>query len=234
MKKNKVKTFLIFLLVAFLMFILPSIPLIILGINPEKLSKGTEVIYSFGFNIIAIVSIFLIFKDDIIKDFKNYFKKFFTNFELSFKYYIVGFAFMVLSNITIVLFFKGATANNEEAIRSLMTSFPLYMFFSVAIYAPFAEEMLFRKCIKDFILSFGDNLFTKYFYIFVSGFIFALLHIVSMATGLIDYIYIFPYLGLGCAFAALYQKTDNIFSTIMVHAMHNTLAILLYIALGIV
>ncbi len=225
---------LVFFFLFLMMAVLPYIPLWILKINIDSLSQNTKIIYNFFCDIVMIGITFLIFKKDMIKDFKNYFKKFSSNFELSFKYYLAGFGIMIISNILIVFFFKDASANNEDAIRALITQFPIYMIFSVAIYAPLIEETIFRKCIKNIILANKDNKFNKYLYIFVSGFVFASLHIIGAASGLIDYVYILPYLGLGCAFAALYYKTDNLFCSIIMHAMHNTAAIVLYIALGIV
>lgn len=235
MKKNsKIVPLLIFILLLFGMAIFPYIPLAILRININDLSQTTKVIYNFFCDIIFMIIVFFVFKDDMIRDFKSYLKGFIKNFEVSFKYYFVGLIIMIASNLMIALCFKGASANNEEAVRNLINLYPLYMIFSVAIYAPFIEETIFRKCIKNFILSFGNNKITKNIYISLSGLIFALMHIVGMANSVLDYLYVIPYLSLGASFAALYYKTDNIFSSIVMHSMHNTAAVLLYLALGIV
>ena len=231
---KRIKAILIFLFLFFVMILLPYIPLWVLRINVDNLSQNIKMWYAFFCDILMIVITFLIFKKDTINDFKKYFKNFYDNFETSFKYYLVGLGIMLISNLIISFCFKGATASNEEAIRSLITQFPIYMIFSVAIYAPFIEETIFRKCIKNIVLANKDTKFNKYLYIAISGFIFAILHIVGAAEAAIDYVYIVPYLGLGCAFAALYYKTDNIFSTIIMHALHNTAAIILYFALSIV
>ena len=107
------------------------------------------------------------------------------------------------------------------------------MLFSVTIYAPFVEETIFRRSIKDIILTLGNNKLTKYLYIIISGFIFAAMHLLGQTTSALDYLYIIPYMGLGSAFAALYYKTDNLWETIILHAMHNMLAIILYLGLGV-
>ena len=235
MKKNsKIVPLLIFILLLFGMAIFPYIPLTILRININDLSQTTKVIYNFFCDIIFMIIVFFVFKDDMVRDLKSYLKGFIKNFEVSFKYYFIGLIIMIVSNLMITLCFKGASANNEEAVRNLINLYPLYMIFSVAIYAPFIEETIFRKCIKNFILSFGNNKITKYLYISLSGLIFALMHIVGMASSVLDYLYVIPYLSLGASFAALYYKTDNIFSSIVMHSMHNTVAVLLYLALGIV
>ena len=107
------------------------------------------------------------------------------------------------------------------------------MFFSVSIYAPLVEELIFRKSIKDTFDNFGNNRIINYLYIITSGFIFAGMHVLDNNAILIDYLYIIPYLGLGCAMSAVYTKTNNIFSSIMIHFFHNTIAILLLIGSGI-
>ena len=139
---------------------------------------------------------------------------------------------MIVSNLVITLGFSNAVAGNEEAIRELINEFPLYMIFSVSIYAPFVEELIFRHGIKDFLISDNKSKRNRYIYIFTSGFIFAGMHIFGQATSLLDYLYIIPYMSLGIAFSSLYAKTDNIFSSISMHALHNTLTIILYFMSG--
>ena len=48
------------------------------------------------------------------------------------------------------------------------------------------------------------------------------MHIIGSASSLIDVLFIIPYSSLGLAFAYTYYKTDNIFSTISMHLIHNT------------
>ena len=212
----------------------PYIPLYLLHLNISEFSQTTKIIYNFICDIIFMIGVFLLYRKETIKDFKAYFKHFGTNFEISFKYYFIGLIIMIVSNLVITLFFKDANANNEETIRTLINLYPLYMMFSVSIYAPFIEETIFRKSIKDIFKVLGNNKIFKYFYIAVSGIIFAFLHVIGMATGYLDYLFVLPYLALGIAFAALYDKTDNIFSTIVMHSMHNTVAIILYLVAGVV
>ena len=107
------------------------------------------------------------------------------------------------------------------------------MIFSVSIYAPFTEELIFRKSIKDMVISYKDSKITKYMYIVISGLIFGSLHVLGMATSILDYLYIIPYTSLGIAFASLYYKSDNIFSSMCMHRVHNTVAIILLLMVGI-
>ena len=232
-KRSKLMAIMTFILLLLGMALLPYIPLMILRINVDDLSQNVKIWYNFFCDIVFMIIVFITYKNDYIKDFKNYFKNFFKNFETSFKYYFIGLIIMIVSNLIISFCFEGASANNEEAVRSLINLYPLYMIFSVSIYAPFIEETIFRKSIKNIVLAFENNQVTKYLYIVISGFIFGAMHIIGMVTSPLDYLYIIPYMALGSVFAALYHQTDNIFSSITMHALHNTAAVVLYLLLGI-
>lgn len=228
MFKKRIVPTLIFCLLLLGMAYFPYIPISLFKINYDNFSMTMKALYMFFCDIGYMSILFILYKDKIIKDFKNFFKSFGKNFEDSFKYYFIGVLIMIFSNLILTIFVSGATANNEEAVRNMIDQVPLYMLFSVSIYAPFIEELIFRHSIKDSIMCYGKNKITKYLYIFISGFIFALLHVLGQTGSYLDYLYIIPYLSLGIAFSALYQKSDNIFSSILMHSLHNTVTVVLY------
>ena len=96
------------------------------------------------------------------------------------------------------------------------------MIFNTVIYAPLTEELAFRKSIKDCTSN-------KLVYVLTSGLVFGMLHIIYYITSPIDLVYLIPYSALGISFALLYHKTDNIFSTITIHSIHNLLAVIIYL-----
>lgn len=232
--KNKFKPTMLFIVLFLLMLIFPCIPLEIFRIDLDKLSFNYKVLYNFMCDIGFMIILFMIYKNELIIKFKEYFKNFRENINTTFKYYLIGFLVMIISNIVIVLFFKNASANNEETVRTLIDKAPLYMIFSVSIYAPFVEEIIFRKGIKDSVMAFSNNKFTKYLFILISGILFGSMHVIGSVTSVYDYLYIIPYSALGISFAALLYKTDNIFSTITIHSIHNTASIILYFMGGII
>ena len=223
----------IFILLLLGMAYFDYIPLKLFNIDINKFSQDMKILYMFCCDIGFMIILFFLYKEVLIRDFKAFFKKFKENIDLSFKYYFLGLAFMMVSNIVISIFFSGANANNENTIRELINLYPLYMIFSVSIYAPFTEELIFRKSIKDMVISYKDSKITKYMYIVISGLIFGSLHVLGMATSILDYLYIIPYTSLGIAFASLYYKSDNIFSSMCMHMVHNTVAIILLLMVGI-
>ncbi len=231
---KKIGKIILFFVLLLMMAMFPYIPMMIFKLNYNEYSYTMKILYNLVCDIGFMIIVFFIYRKTLINNFKEYFKNFKENFDDSFKYYFIGLLVMMVSNILIVIFVKDANANNENTIRELITKAPLYMIFSVSIYAPFIEEIVFRKSIKDAILAFKDNKITKYLYIITSGLIFGLMHIIGSATSAYDYFYIIPYASLGIAFASLYYKKDNIFYTIMIHSMHNTIAVILYFIGGIV
>jgi len=201
----------------------PSFFVLLFGKNFTSFSLISKTIISFIADLIILGFLLYSYKDTLLRDLKSFFNKnIFNNLEIAFKYWLVGFIIMIFSNLIITFITNGGIAANEESVRELIDLVPLYMIFNVSIYAPFTEELIFRKSIRDFISN-------KWIYILVSGFIFGGLHVVSSITSVVDLLYLIPYCSLGFAFAALYRKTDNIFSSISMHMLHNTMAIVLYL-----
>lgn len=223
---------LIFIILLLGMATFSSIPAKLFNINIQNLNTTSKIIYLLFCDILYILITYLIYHKSINKNFKDFTKSFIKNFEQSFKYYFIGLTIMIISNLIITIFFNNAIAGNEELVRTYIDNYPLYMFFSVAIYAPFIEEIIFRKSIKDIFLLKHNNKLTKYLYILTSGLIFGGMHLLGQITTPIDYLYLIPYSSLGIAFAALYYKTNNIFSTISIHCLHNTVTIILYLLAG--
>jgi len=220
--KNKLLNILKSIGIILLMLTFTSIFFSILNIDPTNIIEKKYIFYLTLSNITLLGIYFLIYRETIIKDFKNYIKDLENNFTTGIKYWLIGFIIMVVSNLIITFILNKGLAGNEEEVRAYIDSFPLFMIFNTVIYAPLTEELTFRKSIKDAI----NN---KWTYMLISGLIFGGLHIISYITSWTDLIYLIPYSSLGIAFALLYHKTDNIFSTITMHAMHNLLAVIVYL-----
>ncbi len=219
------KKIFVVLKVFILLLLLLTFKSIFISFFPNNLNNILKVIIFLISDLIVIGILLIVYRKTLIKDFKSYFKDFLNNFEQSFKYYIIGLAIMIISNLIIVVFINNQIASNEESVRSLIDIVPLYMIFSVSIYAPITEELIFRKGIREIF----NN---KYLYIISSGIIFASMHLASENLSLNTLLYIIPYSSLGITFAYTYYKTNNIFSTIMLHSFHNTMAIILYLIGG--
>ena len=169
-------------------------------------------------DLIVLFIFIVVFRKTIVPDFhyfKNNFKMYIKN---NYHYWLIGLAIMVITN-TIIGLFIANLPTNEELNREILLSVPLSSIFAMVIAGPINEELLTRIIFKKTIKK-------EYLYIFISGFVFGSLHMLS-ATSLIELLYVIPYTALGCAFAKMYYKTDNIWPNIFFHSIHNLIAIIL-------
>ena len=121
---------------------------------------------------------------------------------------------MMISNIIISLL-TPAHAGNEESVQEFIHSTKLLSIITIGIIAPIIEELVFRKAFRD---AFKNNVV----FILISGLIFGGLHVVLSMSSAWDLLYIIPYSSLGMAFAYIYYKTDNIYTSMFMHMFHNT------------
>ncbi len=219
---NKTKSILKSIGTIFLLLTFSSFFFIIFNINKQNISDKQYLIYYSISNIILLGIFIYIYKDTLIKDLSFFRKNFFSNFFTSFKYWLVGFIIMYISNYIITHILNMHIANNEISVRNFININPLLMILNTCIYSPIVEELAFRKSIKDCTSN-------KWIYILASGLLFGLLHIISNINSPLSLLYLIPYGSFGITFATLYCKTNNIYSTITIHAMHNTLAIIIYL-----
>lgn len=170
-------------------------------------------------NVILMFILFLIYRKQLIKDWDKFRSNLFDNLDIGVKYWFVGLVGMVLANIIINNAFAGGGANNEAIVQSYIIFLPWMMLINAGFIAPFNEEMIFRKSLKDAIPS-------KWGFVLTSAFIFGLMHIIGSFEVWTDFLYIVPYGILGGSFALAYYKTNTIFTSYALHMLHNTVLIL--------
>lgn len=190
------------------------------GLNINGLSTSYKLFLFTGIDILFMLILFFIYRKDIIRDFNDFKANGKEYFLFGFKVWILSLIGMiVINNIIYRIYFKQAT--NEVLVESYLTKFPLYMLFSSCIYAPFVEEIIYRKSIRNIF----ENVVV---YILVSGLVFGAIHTLGYLDNSLELLYILPYGLVGAAFAYVYSKTDNIFTTICLHGLHNLLTVILF------
>ena len=122
---------------------------------------------------------------------------------------------MVFFNMVISVVIKDVSAN-ENAVRDMLFSSPVLTMLSIAITAPLSEELLFRKSV-------GTLTKNKWIFAVLSGFLFGGAHLLAGKFKLINLLFILPYGSLGFAFALMDHETKSTWTSVMMHAMHNTL-----------
>lgn len=226
--KIKIKEIIKFILI-FLLYLLYSDIIIIiltkLGVNIKILPNNLKIAIMFLINLSLMIMLFIFYSKSIkenLKDLKFNFKSYIKD---NFKYYVIGLLIMIISNIIISFFIEG-NSTNETLIREYINIMPIYMIFSSCIYAPFTEEMVFRKSLRNCF----NN---KVLYILLSGLIFGSMHLLS-ASNLVELVFLIPYSSLGCVFAYMYYKTNNIFVPMTFHMVHNTIIVINYLLMLII
>ena len=217
--KDKEKNIAFFILISFF-FLFFEIIYPILGYNYNSFSPRTKLLLMLLKYIVFIV-IFVIKYRKYLKDkWKDFWinKKKYSS--IAFKWWGLGFLLMIVINRILDTIIGGVGAN-EEAVQSLLEAEPVIALAATTLFAPFVEEMIYRKSLQD---CFKNNTL----YIIISGLIFGLIHVIGSSNPL-DYLFIISYGLFGACFAKILVETDNIYSTIMVHMFHNGMLSLLSI-----
>ena len=195
--------------------------ILIVVFNIKKITIKDAVVISFISSLIIASILILIYRKDLIKEWKIYKKNLSKNIDIGFKYWLIGLMCMMISNFIISFLLKADQATNEQAVQKMISAMPYLLIVSAGILAPINEEILFRKVFKD-------NIKNKIIYILVSGIFFGYMHVTS-ATTIPQFLYIIPYSSLGIAFAVMYSKTDSVFTSMTMHMFHNTILTILSI-----
>ena len=172
-------------------------------------------------NIIVYISLFvtilIINFNYYKKDFKVFIKNINTYLPFILKRYAIMLGIMVLVAIPITYLNSGKVSSNQEILNSMFTKTPLLTALLSCIYAPCVEESIFRLNISKII----NN---KIIFILFSGILFGALHVIDKYTNIYDLLYIFSYSTLGICLAKAYKDTNNIFVSMSMHFIQNTLA----------
>ena len=187
-----------------------------IGIDFKSLNINIQVLIAILIHLTYMIILFIIYRKSLIDDFKDYKKNFKEYFSFGLKAWLIGLLVMVLSNMIIYNIYTN-NSTNENVIQSALQKLPLYMFFSTVIYAPFTEELIFRKSIKDFI----NN---DFIYILISGVFFGSIHLLNYQD-VRELLYIIPYSAMGVSFAYIYSKKKNIFISMTFHMIHNLMIV---------
>ena len=208
----------------FLLTIILQIPFIFLY---QLKLINEEILYILLYLSLSIVFI-LYYKKDIINNYKDFKKNYKEILKITFNYWIKGLFIMLLSSFIISFLPIPTSTTNQESNITMLKTMPIVETLIAVVFAPIIEELVFRRSLKKFT----NN---KHLYAYTSGLIFALIHIISSIQSISDLtmlIHIVPYSAVGIAFGYAYEKTDNIYGTIILHSIHNAISLIELIIIG--
>ena len=174
--------------------------------------------------IIASSIICIIFRKELASQLKSFFKNFQKSIIKYLPIYFIAYFLVVISN-NILINLVGNTATNEAINQNAIITYPIKSFISVCVLAPLYEELLFRLNFK--------NLFKKkWAYTIITGLFFGSLHLIA-ATSTLELLYIIPYSILGMTLSYIYFDSNNIYNSIFIHFLNNTIQFILIIIGGL-
>ena len=167
---------------------------------------------------ILVIMISVFFKQLVhdFKIFKEYFKEYMS---LVLKTWGKSFLTLLILGIIIQLVTNTSQSNNQAELQKMFGSYPILIAALSMLYAPFAEELMFRGVLKKFLKS-------KYLFILVSAILFGLIHVIDDSKTLAEFSYVIVYSSLGAYLASLYYKTNNLFTNIAFHFIQNTIGVI--------
>ena len=142
---NKIEKFinlkgLILGIVVFLLFYFSSyfqiIPILLLNIDIQKITESQTVMLSAFSNTVLLLILYFIFRKEIKKEWQKFKDKFLENIDIGIKYWLVGLAIMMISNIIINIVLNLGQAANEQAVQQMISALPWLMFINAGLIAP--------------------------------------------------------------------------------------------------
>ena len=120
--------------------------------------------------------------------------------------YTLLFLFYIFIN-----FFGPTQSDTTQAVKSLSLSLPV-LFLDLCILAPVTEEMFMRGMLQGTVFK------NTYIGLAATSILFAYLHGPYTISSFITY------LGMGFAFGIRYKTSDNLWNSILLHALNNLVA----------
>lgn len=201
---------------------LQYIPVLIFHLNVRTLSDQTKILLSLFSSTMLVIIFSLIYQKDLKKEFSTFKNNIVECMDIGVRWWFLGLFLMVTSNLFITFVLHGDGASNEKIIQRMVETLPWVMLFDAGVLAPFIEEIVFRKTLKDIISN-------KWIFALCSFLLFGGAHVIGNIHNIIDVLYIFPYGVFGATFALAYSESDTIFTSMSMHAIHNTILMLLSI-----
>ena len=168
--------------------------------------------------IIFITAIFILEKKTLIKMFKSLKDDIKQNKKSLLIVTISLFIFVIVSNLLLIKLLGHKPTNDQVIIAALSeNNIVIFLIYSV-ILSPIIEALLYFYPYK--------NIKNKVLACIVSSVIFALFHLTTSNNAL-DLLFLIPYLAMSFMFTYGFFKTNNIYLSIITHAINNLIAFVL-------
>lgn len=171
--------------------------------NHLQISDGLKSIISTIMLYVVGLGLFVFITKDITES--KYKKK-----NLPVKTYLICF-FLQFFALVVFILATGLLITITKTAPAEKDNLSFYMLFSLLVFAPVVEELVFRHLFANKLLKYGEA-----FFILVSAFCFCIVHGVSLGIPSIIYTFL-----LGLNWSYLLVKTGNILMPIIYHSLSN-------------
>lgn len=184
-----------------------------------------NVYLNLGLDCFFVVIGFLVLKDSLIEQWKDFLKNLKDNLIWA---CLTGTALIyaagLIGSLISLIFGMNVDSQNQQMVETLVMGHPLLMIVTSVVFAPMFEEILFRGMIFSWLYEVNP-----YFGHLVSAFLFGFVHVMNalMSGQTSEWLQIFSYMFMGGALSYLYEKRNNLFVPITTHMLNNLISILL-------
>jgi hypothetical protein len=169
--------------------------------------------------IVIFLIMFLLFKNQLLHDFKI-FKEYFKEYNsLVLKTWLKSLVVMMVLSLSIQLITNIQTSTNQDTLNQMFNKLPIFVIVLTTLYAPIVEELMFRGVFRKFLNK-------KYLFILTSGIVFGALHVIDDFQSVGELLYIIVYSSLGIFLSSLYYKTNNLCTNIYFHFIQNSFSVI--------
>lgn len=191
----------------------------------ELFDINNQMLINFITDILFLIVICFIYKKDIIASIKQFNSKYKLRDKIwkIFKFVLLLAFIMVSYGKIIDLLFKevSVTDANTDSLYTLANISLLYAMFKTLIFAVIAEELLFKKSIRDLVTN-------NILFIIISGSIYAFMNIAYTDLSFISIITFIRCFTFSSVLSYIYIKSDdNIFMVMLVKFFYNLIPLLL-------
>ena len=187
----------------------------------KNIIPKSNIYYLLIYLIMAIIFV-IIYNKELKKNYKDFKKNYKKDLKIAFNAYLKGIFIMFLSNFILLYVFKLSKSVNELQNIEMIKRTLLYQVIITAILAPLLEEIVFRLSFKNMT----KNIMK---YSFITGIIFGTAHVITSLSDPKMILLTIPYSAMGVALSYSYKKTNNIFSSIIMHMIHNSATLVIII-----
>lgn len=239
MKLNKYTTFVSNHILAYSVFYFLFINLLfpfIIGIvvaivSPNSIVNGmipqqyTFLIYACGF-LLFVASSFNLLKTQ----FQIFRLKLRENFGIIFSGLFKMLVSGLVINTAIEMITSLSTSSNQEGLNGIAGTSPLLFIFISLVFAPFCEELLFRGA---YYFALEKSGFSERLATLISSVSFGFIHVLAIFLTLVttggnvgEMLYLVTYSVMGYFFVQTAKRTNNIWGSIILHMIYNSVAVL--------